>query len=247
VLNFGISNYGVGQYLLTWEEYARHFDPDYIAIFVAGFIMKRTVNGEKAGAFAKTKNKRLSIRPTFRLDNDTLKREKAKDYEQFVRLQEDLIRTEFDGQRVRRKKIGIVTARYAKLLVHKLRQFLIRPQKPIAAQDYIVQDTNSNFLAINLKIIEELGRRANSIGTSLVILDASQYFGDNESISIALRETCIKNGLGYIPLYDDLLRANMKGISTRWDHDGHFNEAGNVILAEALHRWIAKDSSVGGL
>ncbi len=245
VLNFGISNYGVGQYLLTWEEYARHFHPDYIAIFVAKLHMKRTVRGEEAGTFFKTKNKRLSVRPTFRLDNDTLIREPAKDCDQFVKLQEYLIRTEFGGQRVRRKEKRLITVHYAETLL-KLRSHLIKSQEPITARSSKVQASNSSFLAVNLKIIEELGRQADGVGARLVVLDASQYFGDKEAVSIALREACTKNGLGYIPLYDDLLRANMNGISTRWAHDGHFNEAGNVILAEALHRWIAQDSSAGG-
>ncbi len=42
VLNFGISAYGVGQYLLTWEKYASEYNPDHVAILVAGLQMRRT-------------------------------------------------------------------------------------------------------------------------------------------------------------------------------------------------------------
>ena len=231
VLNFGVSNFGLGQFLLSWEEYARHFNPDYVAVLVAQLHMVRTVTGEKAGAFVETENKRLSIRPTFRLDVDTLVREPAKDYSKFVKLQEDLIETEFSGQRVRRKKPGLITFHYAKTLRNRF-----WPQRAT-----IPETRETNILAINLKIIEELDRQAKRIGSRVVVLDASQYFGDGENISIALRETCTKNSLGYIPLYCDFLKANMEGTSTRWAHDAHFNEAGNQILAGALHRWISQD------
>jgi hypothetical protein len=236
VLNFGVSSFGLGQFLLTWEEYARHFNPDYVAILVAQLHMVRTVTGEKAGAFVETKNKRLSIRPTFRLDVDTLVREPARDYDQFIALQEDLIETEFSGKRVRRKKTGLITFHYAKMLRTK---FWPQPAKIHETQD-------TNILAVNLKIIEELRRKADRVGSRLVVLDASQYFGDGENISIALRETCTKNEMGYIPVYYDLLKANMEGTSTRWARDAHFNEAGNEILANALFRWISQNSKASG-
>ena len=51
VLNFGISNYGVGQYLLTWEQYAKRYEPDYVVIFVAKLHMKRTLDRYEFGAF----------------------------------------------------------------------------------------------------------------------------------------------------------------------------------------------------
>lgn len=237
VLNLGISNYGVGQYLLTWEEYARKFNPDYIAIFVAQFHMRRTIDGAQIGAFASTKNKRLLTRPTFRLANDILIREPAKDYDEFVKLQEDLIRTEFAGKRFRKKK-GLVTVHFGRIFLYRLRQCLRRFRSGGA------HDTDFSHVNINLKIIEELGRQTDSAGTRLVVLDASQYFGDNETISIALNKICKKNGLGYIPLYDNLLKANRDGISTRWGHDNHFNETGNLILAKALNRWIIQDINV---
>ena len=236
VLNFGVSNFGLGQYLLTWEEHARHFNPDLIAIFVAQLHMARTVTGEKAGAFVETENKRLSIRPTFRLDVDSLAREPAKDYDQFITFQENLIETAFSGQRVRRKRAGMITCNYARMLRSRFWPQRKKVQEP--------QETN--ILAVNLKIIEELDQQAKRIGSRVIVLDASQYFGDGENISTALRETCTKNGLGYIPIYYDLLKANMEGISTRWVHDSHFNEAGNEILANAILHWISQNWTASG-
>jgi lysophospholipase L1-like esterase len=34
------------------------------------------------------------------------------------------------------------------------------------------------------------------------------------------------------------VQANRNGRATRWPHDGHFNEAGNEIFADALSEWL---------
>jgi len=52
VLNFGISNFGVRQYLLCWEEYASRFAPDLVFILVADFHMQRTVTREEESSFS---------------------------------------------------------------------------------------------------------------------------------------------------------------------------------------------------
>jgi hypothetical protein len=96
------------------------------------------------------------------------------------------------------------------------------------------------MFSINRKIIEELGRQVGDVGGRLVVVDASRYFGDRESVAAALREVCRENRLGYIPLYEHLSKANAEGISTRWADDGHFNEVGNEILAKGLFDWIAR-------
>src|SRR5262245_26209676 len=113
VLNFGISNYGIGQYLLTWEEYARHFRPDYVAIFVARFHMRRTIRKEEYGAFSASRDSQLWVRPTFRVENDELIREPARDFDKFVEVQERLLKAEFAGQRSRRKQT-LITSHYAR-------------------------------------------------------------------------------------------------------------------------------------
>ena len=245
-LNFGISNYGVGQYLLTWEQYARKYNPDYVAIFVAKFHMRRTVTKFSDGAFPKTEKERLWVRPTFRIESGALVQEPAEDFDEFVKLQTDLIETEFSGRRIHRRK-QLVSLYYADLLHKSLAQSFDQRSKHITTPSGNDHDADSNLLAVNMKIIEELGRNAVSTGSRLVVLDVSRYFGDEESVSSALKELCAKNGFGYIPLYEDLLKANMNGVSTRWAHDGHFNEAGNQILAKALFKWIAQNSPASEL
>jgi hypothetical protein len=246
VLNFGISNYGVGQYLLTWEQYAKEYKPDYVAVFVAELHMIRTVSKYEYAAFPKSTKNGLRVRPTFRLENDKLIREPAEDFNEFLNVQEGLIETEFSGKRSRRKK-QLITVYYADRLKEKLAILSKRFQqnsKQIKApyHSYVYSGSAAELLAINLKIIQEIGRQVVRAGGKLIVLDASRYFGDDETISVALRELCSKNDLGYIPLYDHLMKANSDGIPTRWARDGHFNEAGNDVLAKALLRYIKENS-----
>jgi len=95
----------------------------------------------------------------------------------------------------------------------------------------------------NLKVLEELGREAAANNTRLIVADGSRYFGDDASISTALQEFCARSNSVYVPVYEDLLKANGNGISTRWRHDGHFNEAGDSLLADALYRSLIQEQA----
>src|SRR5262249_42736403 len=44
VLNFGVSAYGLGQYLLNWRTYVSAYHPDYVLAYVASFHFTRTVS-----------------------------------------------------------------------------------------------------------------------------------------------------------------------------------------------------------
>ena len=54
-----------------------------------------------------------------------------------------------------------------------------------------------------------------------------------------LRVLCAHRKLGYVDLSDPMLAANDVGVSTRWRHDGHFNETGNGIFARVMFEWLA--------
>lgn len=242
VLNFGVSNHGVGQYLLMWEEYASKFRPDYVAIFVAKFHMRRTISKYEYRAFTATKSERLWVRPTFRIENGSLVREPAPDFDKFVRAQEDLTKFEFDGSRSRRKPTRLLTLHYARLMWGELKILVSRADQDQTRTPKILPGAESELVALNLKIIEELGLSVSSAGGKLVVVDASRYFKDDESVSRELGELCVKHGFGYVPVYQELLKANANGIATRWNFDTHFNEAGNMILASALYDWIARNA-----
>jgi hypothetical protein len=241
VLNFGISNYGIGQYLLTWEKYAKMYHPDYIAIFVAKFHMQRTINKYELGAFSDTSQKKLWVRPTFRIENGVLIRDSAYDYDRFIKTQEDLISTKFTGDRSR-KKMKLITWYYGKKLFEGVIERFNRNSNQIANLSQSDSSEDNLLFAVNLKIIEELGQQVHGAGGKLIVIDVSQYFGDDAIVSRTLKEFCSKHSFGYIPLYKDLLQTNLNGLSTRWPHDGHFNEAGNIILARSLYNWIEKNA-----
>ncbi len=240
VLNFGTSNYGVGQYLLVWDEYVRKFKPDFVAIFVAQFHMRRTVDKFEVGAFKTTGERALWARPIFTLKDGKLIEIPAKDFGEFVQIQNELIQNEFYGTRSRRA-IGWITLKYYKDLAGKAKRsamrLLTKQQKvePMRVAD----DQEAQTLDLNLQIIEQLGNEVKSMGAQFIIIDASEYFGDGKNIADSLKEEALRNNFGYIPLSEDLQNSISGGQSVVWSHDNHFNKEGNAILANSLLRWLS--------
>jgi hypothetical protein len=237
VLNFGISNHGVGQYLLTWEAYAGKFEPDFVFALVAGLHITRTVQRYETGAFRATAGRWLWVRPTFRLRDGSLVREPAKDFDEFVRVQERLITEELRGRRTRRRESSLI-AHYAKELWSAYaRREGSRP--PSAPPPMDPGPRPAETLAINLAVLRELGGRVRSDGGLFGIVDSVRYFNARGSqLSEALAGLCAEGGFGYVPLGERLLEAERDGRRTRWAHDSHFNEAGNEIFADSLYEWI---------
>jgi hypothetical protein len=229
----------VGQYLLAWEEYAQQFAPDYVTIFVAMLHMQRTINRYEYGAFSGTAANRLWVRPTFRVDGDKLIREPAQDFERFMSAQDELVRTKFGEDRSRRRTM-FISAVYVRDAVNRFRARLnigAAKATPVAPPP---APSDEELLAVNLKIIEELGHAVARTHGKLVVLDATQYFRkEDRAISAVLEQVSREDGFGYVPVYRPLLDA---GVATRWSHDGHLNEAGNRILAQSVFDWIARDS-----
>jgi len=244
VLNFGVSNYGVGQYLLTWEEYASKFSPDYVFILVAEIHMDRTVTKYESSAVSATE-RRLWVRPTFRIEKNELVREPARDFDQFVKAQQELIDGELGGKRSARRSHGVFIAPYANL---SLWQRLMEVQRRLSGQLKVAeaeaeafQPLDRSVADINLKVIEELGRQIRDRGGRLVVVDASRYFRflKWQALTPMLKQFCAEHGFGFIPLGDELLTAEKNGTVTRWPYDQHFNEIGNKIFADAMYRWIS--------
>lgn len=245
VLNFGVSNYSVGQYLLTFEHEAARFSPDYVFIFVSELQMNRTGSPDESSTLSASK--RLSVRPTFRLVRGELIREPAKDYDEFVNAQKTLIENEFRGQRIARRKPGL----FVKPFLEKSPwRRLIEIQRAFSGSRGIDKDApkrafdpvDNEVVQVNLKVIEELGRKVRATGGRLVVVDVSHYFRliRWETLPATLQAFCRENELGWIPLGDELLNAERKGIATRWAQDQHFNEMGNEMFADAMYRWMLK-------
>lgn len=253
VLNFGVSNYGVGQYLLAWQEYARWYSPDYVAVFVSFFHMKRTVRKYTAGAFSSSDGAHLWVRPIFQLtEDDSLVMIPARDYQAFVDAQNKVIKEEFDGSRIRKRR-QIITLFYAEELWNRFRNIAdelyrkhvrkLPARDPDEIEGADTEMDEAEVLEINLRIIKALGEDVRHRNAKLVLLDASQYFGDDPSISAALKRLSEQNNFGYVPIYSNLMAARLKGVVIRWPHDGHFNKTGNEIVATALYDWISDVST----
>ena len=169
VLNFGISNYGVGQYLLAWERYASRFAPAYVIAFTSDFVWKRTLRSEEFGGFAATAEHSLRVRPTFRVEAGVLIREPAADYRRFIATQRELRQREFDGERSR-VRVRSVTAYFA-------RKWLTTraPFNPAAMIGDASPSANQRRLVINRAVIVELKRQVERSGAELAIVDATRH------------------------------------------------------------------------
>jgi lysophospholipase L1-like esterase len=233
VLNFGIGNYGIGQYLLAWEEHASRYAPDLVFALVAGFHMNRTVRRYETSKFVNAGGAQLWVRPTFQLEGDRLVRVPARDYEEFVRFQEVLVRNEFDGKRMRKKPLGFgsVNARIWSPLGVWAREVPLPPRTGGPRGPEVVR--------VNLRILQELGEAVHRAGAQFAILDISTYWSPRAvRIERRLERLCKSHGIGYVSVSKTLLDANREGRSTRWSHDAHFNVTGNEILADAMADWI---------
>lgn len=236
VLNFGVSNYGVGQCLLTWEHHARRYQPDYVFVLVAGFHMVRTVTAYEGGAFPGREQERLWIRPTFSLEGAGLALHPPADYERFVDLQRALIEGPFGGHRIKPKaRRSFLLTRVLVPAYEGLVQLQQRRQR-VARREVSVP---GEALELNLRILTALGRAADKSGAKLVIVDICKYFDRADApLSARLETLCRDESLGYVDLGEALIRANEAGESTRWPSDMHFNERGNQIFANAMLTWL---------
>ncbi|MCX7824576.1 MAG: SGNH/GDSL hydrolase family protein [Verrucomicrobiae bacterium] len=240
VLNFGMSNFGVGQYLLAWEDQVRKFSPDYVLIFVGGLHMERTVTPSESGQFSATQGRQLEIRPAFAVENGRLVRRPARDYEEFCRLQEMLIQTEFGGARSRRRAHQFFLQPYLGCLGYSsLLNLQLQLQGLVKT---MVRDVNAEVLAINLRILEELQQSVKQAGAVLAVMDVSQEMADwrqGAELSERLRAFCAERGIGYVPVDAQMKAARAQGLGVRWPRDRHFNETGNRVFADAMYGWLS--------
>ena len=104
VLNFGVSNLSVGQYLLIWEQYASKFSPDYVFIFVTGVQMNRTT--QKKADWGMQKGQ--ISRPSFELVNKKLIRHPVENYSEAVQIFNEEIQSRGGRTKKREQKIWII-------------------------------------------------------------------------------------------------------------------------------------------
>src|SRR5581483_1675951 len=99
VLNFGVSGFGVGQFLLAYEQEARPFQPDAVFVLVAAFHFLRTCDATAETVFPEARGRRLSLRPTFRLEKGALVRIPPADTEEWRRAIREVMARDYGDER----------------------------------------------------------------------------------------------------------------------------------------------------
>ncbi len=190
------------------------------------------------------------------------------DFDEFVRIQNQVINSKFGGQRTRQREQKLfVLDLWSKLLsTFKVVRRIFQPE--LKMQDemekllniYAPQEIRDLFggsvnfpnfektIYINLKAIEVMRGDTESYGGNLVIVDAISNRIQKGRLPANLLSTmleyyCIENKIGYIPLYKDLNIANSNGKKTSWPYDGHFNELGTQIFAKSMYRWLQNNGA----
>jgi hypothetical protein len=294
VFNFGVANFGLSQYYLTWQNYASKFNPDIVLAYIFEFTFLRTINLTKCSSkFKLFKNKCLSIRPVFttttkfphfvnpdianelddlytkkkfhdyfsKLSNEGLFLVQPKDYKKYVQAQEELIKTKFGGKRVMQKKRKIFVPSLFKEFQSKLqaiqRQFdskqalnlTIETRKKFSGE-------SKSFPAwlsinhLNFRLLGELSKTIKKSGIKFIAIDTFKHHSKSSSYidhtSDFLYQSSKYHDFSYIPLYKNLNDSIQRGISPQWKYqghlyEGHLNEIGNQIFADAMYSHIAKN------
>ena len=209
-----------------------------------------------------TEEKITQISESLNQSNLLLYAHKESVFDEFVRLQNERIKSGMgeDRTQVRKHKIFLLDLWEKigiglKMLNQRLRPKLVMEEefdsliKTYGPEKGDVFSGNENFpnfekvVFINLKILEQLNENITVDGIKLIVIDASSQIKKQESLPAILFATILKkycevNGIGYIPLYQSLKKAKAKGIQTSWSTDAHFNENGYRIFGEAMFQWI---------
>ena len=185
------------------------------------------------------------------------------DFDKFVRLQNEAIESNFNGQRTRKREQKLfILDLWSRLLsgIQILKRVIqpelkMRDEMEKLLKIYSPRKPNSLFggsedflnlektIFINLKAIEVMNNDIKSYGGKLILVDSTaNLIGKGKLpavlISTVLENYCNVNNIGYIPLYKSLDIENSNGNKTRWPHDGHFNELGTQTFAKSMYRWL---------
>ena len=246
VLNFGVSAYGIGQTLLVWEAYAHRFEPDYVFLYLSPLSLELTVETHQAPRFTGAK-KKLQVRPGFRIDAGKLVRSPPLHTAAFIKGQQRLMREVYGGTRTRRRYFSVALKCY---LVMQSFDFALPgrtcdgdvPDVTPPAKRYSVSD--SEVREVNLAIIRELAHKVETAGARFVLVDdTAEHSLGSANLRAVMQALSDELAVGYIPLYAALAEAQVRDVPTHWKRDIHFNRAGNELLGNSMHRWMAEAES----
>ncbi len=176
------------------------------------------------------------VRPIFRLVNGVLLQQPARDFARFLEVQRRVVEAELGGGRIVRRPRRLFLPSLLQGSWQSLRSF---PRAEAASsrrrsRRNVLDETT---IRTNLAVLESLRRDVREHSAELLVADLGPFFDSTAThLSGLLREFCRESGAVYAPVSDDLSAAAARGVAPRWEYDCHFNEEGNRIIADALHR-----------
>ena len=91
---------------------------------------------------------------------------------------------------------------------------------------------------LNLAILEQLSQSVTRGAAKLVLADASGFYGDSGNLPRLLDQFARRHGAFYVNVGGRLAQAHSADTPSRFRYDGHLNEQGNRVFAEAMFDWF---------
>lgn len=237
-MNFGISNYSVGQYLMVYDAYVRPFRPDYVIALASYMNFNRTTQRELSSRLQSFYA--LHIRPAYVLSaGGNLEYVPANDFDRYVESVQALLETRYGDDRT----TFIHPVRPALSLTHWALKSLSRSGRPDKRAD---RRETRDFpdVALNYRILEALHERVRADGSRLVFADAFEYlerYGvprGSGGLVDANRAFLTSLGAGYVDVSPVLWAAPS---NPQFECDLHFSPTGHRVLADALVEWFDRE------
>jgi hypothetical protein len=230
-MNFGVSNFSLAQLLMTYQEYVRRFDPDYVVVFASYLNYSRTT--ERALSSRLQKFYTLRVRPSYALGTDgTLVYLPAEDYDQYVAGVKDLVANHYGEDRANPVPRIASTFRLPYVLLNTVSHHV-----SLVSRSGGAAAPNAETTALNHRILEELDRAIDRDGGRLIFADAFEYleaFADvppSGALKQSNRSVIDSVGARYVDVSAPL-RATQAG--ALFGCDKHFNSVGHRTIATAI-------------
>jgi|GEM_PF-5307178 len=241
VMNFGVANFGTSQFQLTYEHYARNYQPDYVFVYIAYLHFNRTRSQIPHRGISQ---ERLKIRPTYELLPDGellfLPPEDFTEYQAIVN-QSLLERGEDRTLEIPAPSTNILSHSRIIQLLKALRESNDSIPNVHPLQQEAAADTQFDEVPLNYEILRLLNEQVVADDAQLVLIDAFDYWETvagprgNGVLADQNHQLAEDLGAGYINV-SPLLRAEKSYI--RFPCDGHYNPLGNKVLGQAMFDWL---------
>jgi hypothetical protein len=240
-MNFGVSNYSFGQYLMVYDAFVRQFKPDYVVALTAYLNFNRTT--QRALSSVLQDFYALEIRPSFALDAEGgLIAAPPRQHEAYARRVKDLIAQDYGPDRSRPVR-GVPSPLH-------LSTWVLRTGLSTASRLQYWRPSwgapEYDDVDLNRRILQALHQRIRGDGGVLVFADAfehlEQYGTPRGSGRLAADNRAFVESLGarYTNVSAAMARVPRE---QRFQCDMHFSPAEHERLAEALGAWFGDELS----